>query len=140
MFAGYHLLLTSEIQVPNQQMYTTYHNLWRIEESFKIMKSDLDALPAFLQKEETIKGHFLICYITVLLERLLQFNILGGQYSSGQIIEFIRKFKVVQAERGYINVTTTGALLQDLEAHLCLPLTNYHLTASQIKNVLAYKF
>lgn len=67
MFAGYHLLLTSEIQVPNQQMYTTYHNLWRIEESFKIMKSDLDALPAFLQKEETTKGHFLICYITVLL-------------------------------------------------------------------------
>ncbi len=70
-FAGYNLLVTSEIEMSDIDIYNIYHNLWRIEESFKIMKSDLDARPVFLQKEDTIKGHFLICYIAVLLERIL---------------------------------------------------------------------
>ena len=68
-FAGYNLLVTSEISMDDRDIYDVYHNLWRIEESFKIMKSDLDARPVFLQKESTIKGHFLICYIAVLLVR-----------------------------------------------------------------------
>ena len=63
--------MTSETKMSEREIYETYHNLWRIEESFKIMKSDLDARPVFLQKESTIKGHFLICYLSVLLERLL---------------------------------------------------------------------
>lgn len=50
-FAGYNLIVTSEIKMSDQDIYSTYHNLWRIEESFKIMKSDLDARPIFLQKE-----------------------------------------------------------------------------------------
>ena len=74
--AGYNLLVTSETKMSDRDIYDTYHNLWRIEESFKIMKSDLDARPVFLQKENTIKGHFLICYLSVLLERVLQFKIL----------------------------------------------------------------
>ena len=60
--------MTSETKMSEHEIYETYHNLWRIEESFKIMKSDLDARPVFLQKENTIKGHFLICYLSVLLE------------------------------------------------------------------------
>ena len=42
--AGYNLLVTSETEMRNLNLYSTYHNLWRIEKSFKIMKSDLDAL------------------------------------------------------------------------------------------------
>ena len=59
--AGYNLLVTSEIEMSEQSIYDTYHNLWRIEQSFRIMKSELNARPVFLQKENSIKGHFLIC-------------------------------------------------------------------------------
>ena len=69
--AGYNMIVTSEINMPDTEIYSTYHNLWRIEESFKIMKSQLDARPVFLQKEDTITGHFLICYLSVLLVTLL---------------------------------------------------------------------
>ena len=72
--AGYNLLVTSEITMSDKDVYDAYHNLWRIEESFRIMKSQLDARPVYLQKEDTIVGHFLICYLAVLLTRLLQFN------------------------------------------------------------------
>lgn len=54
-FAGYNLLVTSETNIKDTEIYEIYHNLWRIEETFKIMKSDLDARPVYLQKEETMK-------------------------------------------------------------------------------------
>lgn len=139
-FAGYNLLVTSETEMKDSDIYNTYHNLWRIEESFKIMKSDLDARPVFLQKEETIKGHFLICYLTVLLERLFQFKILENEYSTSEIFDFIRDFKVVKGENKYINTTKSTNFIYELSRKLKLPLTNYYLTETQIKSILNHRF
>lgn len=135
-FAGYNLLVTSETGMSDQDMYRTYHNLWRIEESFKIMKSDLDARPAFCQKKETIKGHFLICYLTVLLERIVQFKILGNEYAASELFHFIKDFRVTKAETTYINTATSSNLIQELSTKLKLPLTNYFLTEKQIHSIL----
>lgn len=138
-FAGYNLLVTSEVKMSDQDIYSTYHNLWRIEESFKIMKSDLDARPVFLQKVTSIKGHFLICYLTVLLERILQFKIMKDQYSATEIFEFIRKFKATKDESKYINTTTSTDFINDLSNLFGLPLTNYYLSETQIKSIFNYK-
>ena len=101
--AGYNMLVTSEISMPAKDIYNAYHNLWRIEESFRIMKSQLDARPVYLQKEDTIVGHFLICYLAVLLARLLQFKVLENNYSSEDIFDFIHDFRVAQiSERKYV--------------------------------------
>ena len=138
-FAGYNLLVTSEISMDDRDIYDVYHNLWRIEESFKIMKSDLDARPVFLQKESTIKGHFLICYIAVLLERLLQFKVLKNQYSTNEIFSFIKKFKVLKADNKYINTTVYTPFINELAQVTKLPLTNYFLSETQLKSILKYK-
>lgn len=137
--AGYNLLVTSELQMEDSMIYQTYHNLWRIEESFRIMKSDLDARPAFVQKENCIKGHFLICYLTELLERILQFKVLDCKYSSGAIYKFMKDFKVVQADsKTYINITSTNDFIKSLSKEFSLPLTSYFLSAAQIKEVLNF--
>jgi transposase len=138
-FAGYNLLVTSEIEMSDQDIYTTYHNLWRIEESFKIMKSDLDARPVFLQKEDSIKGHFLICYIAVLLERILQFKVLDNRYSTSEIFNFIKNFKATKAESKYINTTTYSDFINDLSQTFNLPVTNYFLTETQINSMFNHK-
>jgi len=138
--AGYNLLVTSETNMKASDIYNTYHNLWRIEESFRIMKSDLDARPVFLQKEETIKGHFLICYLTVLLERILQFTILKNKYSSSEIFNFFKSFKVIQNKNEYINITTGNEFIKELSSLTNLPLDNYSLTDKQIKKILNHKF
>ena len=115
-------------------IYNTYQqSTGRIEESFRIMKSDLDARPVFLQKENSIKGHFLICYLAVLLERIFQFKILDNQYSTHQIMKFIRSFKVVKGESKYINVTASSDFIKEFEKITNLPLTNYYLTERQIR-------
>lgn len=138
-FAGYNLLVTSETEMSDIEIYQIYHNLWRIEESFKIMKSDLDARPVFLQKEETIKGHFLICYLTVLLERIFQFKVLENEYSTQDIFHFFKDFTVTEAETKYINTTTSSSFIIELSKRLNLPLTNYFLSESQIKSIMNYK-
>ena len=68
------MLVTSEISMKDKDVYNAYHNLEN-RRSFRIMKSQLDARPVYLQKQDTIVGHFLICYLAVLLTRL-QFKIL----------------------------------------------------------------
>lgn len=118
----------------DEDIYDTYHQLWQIEESFRIMKSELDARPVYLQKENSIIGHFLICYATALLERLLQFKILNNRYGASTIYDFMRKFTVVKvSETRYINLLTSSEFITDLSNILKFPLTNFDITDKQIK-------
>ena len=141
MLAGYNLLVTSEIKMRAEDIYNTYHNLWRIEESFKVMKTYLDARPVYLQKTASIHGHFLICYLAVLLIRLLQFKVLKNKYCTEKLIKFIREFRIVKLEPNkYVNITPSSKFIKSLSAELKLPITNYFLNESQIKMMLNHKF
>lgn len=132
--AGYNMLITSEYTMKSKSIYEAYHNLWRIEESFRVMKTELDARPVYLQKENSIKGHFLICYITVLLTRILQFKVLNNEYSTSTICSFFRSFKVVSINNNrYINMTRSSEFITALAIKLHHPITNYYLTDKQIK-------
>lgn len=139
--AGYNLLVTSELKMSDQEIYKAYHNLWRIEESFRIMKSELDARPVYLQKEETITGHFLICYLAVLLTRLLQFKVLENKYCSEEIFAFIRDFRIAKiSDRKYMNLARNSVFIKDLTKKTGLPLTSYFLSKGQIKKMLSHRF
>lgn len=139
--AGYNMLVTSEISMNDKDVYDAYHNLWRIEESFRIMKSQLDARPVYLQKEDTIVGHFLICYLAVLLTRLLQFKILKNNYSSEELFEFIHDFRVAKiSERKYINLSRGTTFIKEFATLCKLPLTSYFLNEGEIKKMLSHRF
>lgn len=139
--AGYNMIVTSEIHMPASQIYAAYHNLWRIEESFRIMKSQLDARPVYLQKEETITGHFLICYLAVLLTRLLQIHVLNDQYGVEEIFDFIHDFRVAKvSDRKYINLTRNSSFIKDLSTRTGLPLTSYFLGNGDINKMLSHRF
>ena len=134
---GYNMIVTSEIRMSASAIYAAYHNLWRIEESFRIMKSQLDARPIFMQKQETITGHFLVCYLSVLLTRLFQIHILKDEYSTEEIFDFIRDFRIAKiSDRKYINLTRSSSFTKDLTARTGLPLTSYFLGNEYIKNRL----
>ena len=139
--AGYNMLVTSEISMADKEIYTAYHNLWRIEESFRIMKSQLDARPVYLQKKDTITGHFLICYLAVLLTRLLQFKILKNNYCSEDLFEFVRDFRVGEiSERKYINLSRGTVFIKNFASLCNLPLMSYFLSNGEIKKMLSHRF
>ena len=139
--AGYNMIITSETRMSASEIYAAYHNLWRIEESFRIMKSQLDARPVYLQKEDTIIGHFLICYLVVLLTRLFQIHTLNDAYSTEEIFDFIHDFRVAQiSERKYINLTRKSFFINNLTTLTGLPLTSYFLGNEDINKVLSHRF
>lgn len=139
--AGYNMIVSSEVHMSASEIYAAYHNLWRIEESFRIMKSQLDARPVYLQKEDTITGHFLICYLAVLLTRLFQIHTLNDNYGTEEIFDFIRDFRVAQvSERKYINLTRKSTFIKDLSSLTGLPLTSYFLGNEDVNKMLSHRF
>nr|WP_256375001.1 transposase [Butyrivibrio sp. AC2005] len=139
--AGYNMMVTSELSMSSEGIYAAYHNLWRIEESFRIMKTQLDARPVYLQKQNTITGHFLICYLAVVLTRIIQIYDLGDKYGTEEIFDFIRDFSVAQiSERKYINLTRNSEFINALASETGLPLTSYFLNNEEIKEVLNHRF
>ena len=104
------------------------------------MKSDLDARPVFLQRADTIKSHFLICYLTVLLERIFPFKVLGNEYSTSDIFQFKKDLKVTKGENKYINTTKSTDFIHEISRKLKLPLTNYFLSETQVKSILKKRY
>ena len=105
-YAGYNLMVTSELDMEPRQVYQTYHSLWKIEESFRITKSYLDARPVYVQKKETIYGHFLICYLSLFLLRVLEIKVFKNEINSYDLIAFMRDFRGAKEKDGsYINIS-----------------------------------
>jgi transposase len=73
---GYYTVFTSETELDDSDIIHKYHGLSRIEDSFRITKSDLEARPVFVSTPEHINGHFLTCFCALVMVRLIQFKIL----------------------------------------------------------------
>ena len=139
-FAGYNMIVTSEIDMEPEDIYRTYHGLWKIEESFRITKSFLDARPVYVQKRETIYGHFLICYLTLFLLRVLEIKCFKNTVSAYDILSFIRDFRVAKKDsRTYINLSRNRAVNEKMKkATGLVNLDALYLSESEIENLFNF--
>ena len=103
------------------------------------MKSELDARPVYLQKENTIKGHFLICYLATVIIRILQIHELEDNDSYQELFKFIRDFKFTKYENKYINMATKTDFLLKVMEKTDLPLDCAILSANQYKKIMNYE-
>ena len=60
---GYYVIITSEYEESSDRIIEMYRGLWKIEESFRVTKSDLEARPVFVSREDHIQAHFLTCFV-----------------------------------------------------------------------------
>ena len=120
-FAGFNMLVTSEVQADPKEIYKVYHNLWRIEESFRLLKTYLQSRPAFASDEDTIKGHFLICYISLTLMRLLALKVCEDEIPAAQLFDFVRQYNVTENyDLTYINNSTWSKTFEKIKEKLGL--------------------
>lgn len=79
---GFYSIVTSEIDEDDKEIINRYHGLSRIEDSFRIIKSDLEGRPIYVWTENHIKAHFLICFIALTIIRIMQYKILKYENKS----------------------------------------------------------
>lgn len=108
---------------------------WQIEECFRIMKSDFEARPVFLQREDRIKAHFLICFLSLLIYRILEKK-LEEKYTCEEIISKLRKMNFADIEgQGFMPLYKRDRLTDDLH-EICKFRTDMQfITKSKMKTI-----
>ena len=135
--AGYNILITSEVAMKESEIYDVYHKLWNIERTFRMMKTQLAARPAFASTDDGIRGHFLTCYTSIVLLRLLEKKLFSGQFTVEEIIEYIKKARAFRlSDNDYCNLLKRkdAAISEYIQKRTELPLLNKRLTDSKIKS------
>ena len=135
---GYNLIISSELKMKPLDIYNVYHRLWRIEETFRILKSELDSRPVYCRKQNSIYGHFLICYLSVFLIRILQIKKFKDEINANQIIDFIRSFTVLKEKDRIINLSSKDKILPLANA-LILNIDNYFFKPKDVEKLLNLK-
>ena len=102
MFDGYYAIETSKTGMSVNDILEAHHTLWKIEESFRIMKSTMEVRPIFHWTEKRIKGHFVVCFLSFLLERTLELTLKENNIkaSSERIREALNSLNIATFETG----------------------------------------
>lgn len=102
MYDGFYAVITNLEDDP-AEIIKINRRRWEIEENFRIMKTEFEARPVYVQRDDRIKAHFLTCYISLLVYRLLEKK-LGEEYTCSQILETLRgmQMTLLSKESGYI--------------------------------------
>ena len=133
---GYYMLLTSEMDTPDDKIIDMYRGLWRIEESFKITKSELEARPVYVWTNEHIEAHFITCFVALTLSRILEMK-LEHKYSAGRILESLSKANCSLIQQNYYMFDYFDEVLKDIGDLMNIDFAKRVRTLGDIKQTLA---
>jgi transposase len=113
IFDGFYCIATN-LEDPAPEIIRINKRRWEIEESFRIMKTDFKSRPVYLSKDNRIKAHFIVCFISLIIFRYLEKR-LGHKYTCEEIIEGLRDYKFTKAKDfGFIPAYTRTEFTDDL--------------------------
>lgn len=98
LFDGFYAISTSS-SIPTDKIISINSNRWQIEQMFRLLKSEFKARPVFVSTEEAIKAHFLICFIALLIFKILEHK-LDNRYSANQIIDVLKSMDLLDIKEG----------------------------------------
>jgi transposase len=134
-YDGYYAIFTSEMDMPDEKVISTYKGLWIIEETFKITKSDLETIPVYLTRSERIESHFLTCYVALVILRLIQFE-MDNDCSIEEIISSLKKCACTNLSENKYVFKYYNSVLEKLGKKFDIEFDNKFLTKQQIiKNI-----
>ena len=135
-FDGYYMLLTSEMETSDDEVINMYRGLWRIEDSFKVTKSELEARPVYVWTKEHIEAHFLTCFVALTIARLLEHR-LAQKYSIGTILESLSKAECSLVQQNYYLFDYYDDTLKDIGTAIDIDFGKRIRTLGEIKKILA---
>lgn len=147
---GYYMIVSSETNKSEGEIIEIYRGLTRIEDAFRVTKSDLKARPVFVQTKQHINAHFLICFIALTMIRLIQSKILKyqGKKSSGafdwedglsaaRIQKALQGFTADALPQGYYRISKRT---EDLDLILTALNINHDLRLPTLSDIKQYRY
>ncbi len=138
-FHGFYAVATSLENKTINEILNINASRWKIEQSFRILKTDFDARPIYASTQEHIKAHFAICYMALLIYRIMESKLLstckeGKSYSTKQILDTIKNMNVLELSNGYVYKSTYGGsdILDSLEKIFNVELNRKHFSKKNL--------
>lgn len=136
-YDGYYSIVTSELKMSDMEMREIYRGLIRIEDTFKISKSEFDSRPVFVWTNNHIDAHFTSCFTALVLIRLLQAK-LDHKYPVGRIIKSLKDYCCIPLDMNNYQFTYFDEILQSIGKAFDMSLDNKYRTRQEIQRLLRY--
>ena len=137
-YDGYYSIVTSEKNLSDIEIRNIYKGLWEIEESFKIIKSEFKARPVFVKSKAHINAHFLICFVSLVIFRVLELK-LNKKFSAKQIRNSLNNYSCSQAHANFYLFDYRDDVLEYIEKIFNIDFSNKYLSKKNIKKILQIK-
>lgn len=138
MYDGFYAVITN-LEGDVGEILKINRQRWEIEENFRIMKTDFEARPVYVRREDRIRAHFLICYISLLLYRLLEKK-LNGRYTCEEILATLRSMRLtlLSKDSGYIPSYKRTDLTDDLHQAFGFHTDREFISKSTMRSIIKY--
>jgi len=136
-YDGYYSIVTSELNMSDIEMREVYRGLARIEDTFKVSKTEFDSRPVYVRTNDHIDAHFTTCFTALVLIRLLQAK-LGNKYPVGKVIVALKKYCCVPLDANIYQFTYYDEVLKECSKIFNIELDNKYRSRQQIQRILKY--
>jgi transposase len=135
-YDGYYSVVTSELDMAESDIIDTYRGLWEIEETFKVTKGTIEARPVYVSRKDRIGAHFLICFIALVIIRLIQKKT-GRKYPAEKIISCLNNISCSNEQDNLYLFDYRSKESDAIGSALGIDFTRKRLRLGEIKNILA---
>lgn len=129
---GYYVLISSEVDLPDEKIIEKYRGLWRIEESFKVLKSDLEGRPVFVRRNDRVEGHFLICFLALMFSRILELK-LNHRHSVRRIQKSLKDATCRVISKGLYSLNMQDEVFRNIESVFGVSLNQDYARIEQLR-------
>lgn len=136
-YDGYYSIATSELTMSDIEIRNIYKGLSKIEDTFRITKSELDTRPIYVTTNEHIESHFTTCFTAITILRLLEVT-LDNKYTAEQIIEALRQFNCININSNIYRMTYTNEILEHCGKIYDTDTTKKYRTKEEIRRMCKY--
>ncbi len=134
LYDGYYSIVTSETDLNDIEIRNIYKRLWKIEETFKITKSTLETRPVYVWTKKHIEAHFLTCFVSLVIIRLLEMQ-LQNKFSCQQIINSLKNYSCSNIKGEYYMFDYFDDCVSEISNIFGVELNSQFKTLSEIKKL-----
>jgi len=135
----YALCVPEKVEGNIEEILQISRGRWEIEESFRIMKSEFKARPVYLHLEERIRAHFTICYLALLIYRILEKEKLQDKYTTEEIITTLKDMLSNKIEGlGFKQLYKKAEISTDLNSNYDFNLDQKFISLKNLKKIIKF--